>query len=430
MFIITRKQILLISAILLGQFLTACNRTESPKEPMKPSIKAAPLGQQLGRWQLITSDNLKLTINAPEAERIRILYRPTDVQDSYKAIRRIDAPPKGDQYSIDLKVGQDFAGDVWAEAEYADGTRKRTDSLTLATKEAVAPAATDVPADSVGGSPDTDESARSDKLTDGKINQNSIVKGDSRVWITMNVPAFQLTLWQNGSEVKRYQIGVGREDFPVPIGPRKASEIIWNPDWLPPDSEWVLESENVDPGERITADDPRNPLGKIKIRLGQGILIHEAASPSDIGHLVSHGCIRMMKDDLFELARWIVAARDLPLTQDQIDQAQASSDRLAAKIEPPLWVDVNYDTDVIENSVLHLYPDVYNRVDSPVDSLRADLSGNLKAGDVETTTLEQMINRVSPTEEFKVSITDLKGGRSLTKGENQPLTSPSTNPPT
>ena len=110
----------------------------------------------------------------------------------------------------------------------------------------------------------------------------------------MNVPAFRLTLWQNGKEVKTYQIGVGRKKFPLQIGERKATQIVWNPEWVPPDSSWVHESEDVEPGERIEADDPRNPLGKVKIPLGGGYLIHQAAKPSDIGHLVSHGCIRML----------------------------------------------------------------------------------------------------------------------------------------
>ncbi|MCA1853720.1 MAG: hypothetical protein LC647_15410, partial [Beggiatoa sp.] len=49
------------------------------------------------------------------------------------------------------------------------------------------------------------------------------------------------------------------QGFPLPIAERKASEIIWNPEWVPPDSTWVEESKDVEPGERTEADDPRNP---------------------------------------------------------------------------------------------------------------------------------------------------------------------------
>ena len=48
-------------------------------------------------------------------------------------------------------------------------------------------------------------------------------------------PRFQLTLWQNGKEVKTYQIGIGRKEFPLPSGLRRSTQIVFNPDWVPPD---------------------------------------------------------------------------------------------------------------------------------------------------------------------------------------------------
>jgi len=107
---------------------------------------------------------------------------------------------------------------------------------------------------------------------------------------------FQLTLWQSGKEVKTYQIGIGRKEFPLPSGLRRTTQIVYNPEWVPPDSSWV-EAHDVTPGERIEAEDPRNPLGKIKIPLGNGILIHQASGESDLGHLVSHGCVRLLTDE-------------------------------------------------------------------------------------------------------------------------------------
>lgn len=37
-------------------------------------------------------------------------------------------------------------------------------------------------------------------------------------------------------------------------------------------------------------------MGKIKIPLGDAYLIHEAAKPTDIGSLASHGCVRMLTE--------------------------------------------------------------------------------------------------------------------------------------
>jgi hypothetical protein len=50
------------------------------------------------------------------------------------------------------------------------------------------------------------ESARSDKLTGGTIAKAQLQSGDPNVKITINVPAFQMTLWQNGKEVRSYPI--------------------------------------------------------------------------------------------------------------------------------------------------------------------------------------------------------------------------------
>jgi hypothetical protein len=69
--------------------------------------------------------------------------------------------------------------------------------------------------------------------------------------------------------------------------------------------------------------------------------------------------VRTPTDDLFDSAEKILAARRLPLTKDQIEQAETSTERLAVKLEPSVWMDINYDTQVIEGGVLH--PVTYNR---------------------------------------------------------------------
>lgn len=174
---------------------------------------------------------------------------------------------------------------------------------------------------------------------------------------------------------------------------------------MPPDSTWVEESKDVEPGERIEADDPRNPLGKVKIRLGGAILIHEAAKPSDIGRLVSPGCVRMLTKDIFDLTEKIVAARRLPVTKDRIQRAKTNTERVAVTLDPPVWVDINYDTQVIEGGVLHLYPDVYHRGTGTPENLRAELAGgDVGAEQLDEQMLKQMLARVSRAEEYRICL--------------------------
>lgn len=352
-----------------------------------------------------------------------MFYKPAVAVRRHAELKTLTAPAGGDgKFLLEWAPGPDFIGDVWAEVLYPDGAKKQTNSLSLASEAAVTQGGA-IPLDSIGNSVKTNESERSDKLTGGRIAQTSLVPGDHRIWITVNIPAFRLTLWQNGKEVRTYPIGIGRRNFQLPVGERKAMEIVWNPEWIPPDSPWVEESEAVEAGERIEADDPRNPLGKVKIRLGDAVLIHESAKPSDIGRLVSHGCVRMLTEDLFDLTEKIVAAQGLPMTKDQIEQTKTSTERLAAKLAPPVWVDVNYDTQVIEGSVLHLYPDVYNRGVSTIENLRAELAASgVDTAKLDEQTLKQMMERVSGKKEFRVSIADIKAGRALSAGQQVPLT--------
>ncbi len=431
MAILSSKRILAIAAAMLAAiFLAACesNITSTSQQPQQtsnePTIQASPVEQSEDQWQVAKADTVTLTINAPGAQSARILYRPVVASDRVAVLKKVNAPDKGANgtFSAQLKMVADFAGDVWAEAVYPDGSKKQSQPIKLATEDAAA-TASDIAADAAHGN----ESERSDKFTGGKIETTILEENQPDIKITVNVPAFRLTLWQNGKEVKTYEIGVGRKEYPIAIGMRKATQVIWNPEWVPPDSEWVLEShEDVEPGEQIEADDPRNPLGKLKIPLGEGYLIHQAAKPTDIGHLVSHGCIRMLKDDLYDLAEKIMAARGWPVPKEQIEKAKASTDRLAVKLNPPLLVDVNYDTQVVEAGVLHIYPDVYGRNTNTVENLRSELQAvGVNVSAIDDNTLKQMLDRASANEQFVANVADIKSGNALAAGRSEPLTTQS-----
>ncbi|HEX8127736.1 MAG TPA: L,D-transpeptidase [Pyrinomonadaceae bacterium] len=268
----------------------------------------------------------------------------------------------------------------------------------------------------------SNESVRSDKFTGGTIERAALIAGEPDIEITVDVPAFRLTLWQNGREVKTYAVGVGKKDFPISIGEKQASEIIWNPDWIPPNSEWVVGRKGIKAGEVIRASDPRNPLGKLKIPLGYGYLIHQAAAPTDLGNLVSHGCIRMLRTDLYDLAEKIIAARSVPVSAKKIANAKVTKNTVVAKLDKPLMVDINYDTQVVEGGYLHLYPDVYERGTNTVAALRTELeSSGVDASAVDDATLKRMLARVNAKQKYVVSVESIAAGRALTDGRVLPL---------
>lgn len=423
-----KKTFFAVAAILISIATSACDQAINNVNPssqatvQEPTIEASPTSPGEGQWLVASADSVTLSITAPGAESARILYRPV-AANRVVALKKISAPADraSGKFSSPVKIVPDFAGDVWAEVTYTNGTKKETKPISLTAEQAAAGAA-ELAANAAHG----DESERSDKFTGGKIQTAAFVENQPDIKITVNVPAFRLTLWQDGKEVKTYEIGVGRKEFPLVIGMRKATQVIWNPEWIPPDSEWVEDTKDVEPGERIEADDPRNPLGKLKIPLGDAFLIHQAAKPSDLGHLVSHGCVRMLKEDLFDLAEKIAAARGWPASKQAIEKAKNNSDRLVAKLNPPLLVDINYDTQVVEGGVLHIYPDVYGRNTNTVENLRAELqSVGADVSTLDEQTLKQMLARANANEAFVMNVADLKTGDALRAGRNEPLTSQS-----
>lgn len=269
---------------------------------------------------------------------------------------------------------------------------------------------------------DLHESERSDRVTGGRVEGAEFDANEPDIRVTLNVPSFRLTLWQNGKEVKSYFVGVGLKDHPIYIGDREATEIIWNPAWIPPASDWVREMNGVTPGEIIKASDPRNPLGKMKIPLGDRYLIHQAAKTTDVGNLVSHGCVRMLRSDLFDLAEKIVAVRSPNLPAKRIAAAKRSLRTLVVRLEEPVPVDINYDTLVVEGGILHIYPDVYDRRMNVPARLRNELTlSGVDVSNLNDATIRKMLSKVTRKTQFVVDTRSIEEGRALEDGQLIPL---------
>ncbi len=104
-----------------------------------------------------------------------------------------------------------------------------------------------------------------------------------------------------GSEVVRtYGVAVGRRRYPTPTGQFWTGRIEWNPAWHPPNSPWARNKRPRRPGE------PGNPMQGAKIYFREpDYFIHGTNSPGSIGSASSHGCVRMTKRDVIDLAKRI-----------------------------------------------------------------------------------------------------------------------------
>jgi hypothetical protein len=191
----------------------------------------------------------------------------------------------------------------------------------------------------------------------------------------------------------------------------------------------VRASKIVHPGEIIKASDPRNPLGKLKIPLGDSYLIHQAAKPTDLGNLVSHGCVRMLRSDLYDLAGKIMATRNTGVSQRRIEASKRNSRTLIVPLNQPLPVDINYDTIVVEDRVLHIYPDVYDRGTNTAPQLRAELeSSSIDVSRLDDQTIRKMFSKVTRHTEFVVEINSIEQGHALEDGRVLPIVRTSQRP--
>jgi ribosomal protein L12E/L44/L45/RPP1/RPP2 len=201
------------------------------------------------------------------------------------------------------------------------------------------------------------------------------VPTDTRV--VVNIPAFRMDLFQDGTLVKSYRVGIGYPEFPLPQGLRKAQQIIFNPTWTPPDSPWVADMKNVAPGETVKAGDKDNPLGPIKIPIGLPSLIHGGKSPSRIGKFASHGCVGLTTPQIKDFTVLLSKASGTDLADTTMASYLEDKDQTkTVKLKNVIPVELRYETIVVEDGKLHIYKDVYAQDTNTEENLRSVLEAH------------------------------------------------------
>ncbi|MDT5159597.1 MAG: L,D-transpeptidase ErfK/SrfK [Acidobacteriota bacterium] len=193
------------------------------------------------------------------------------------------------------------------------------------------------------------------------------VPTDTRV--VVNAPSYRMDVFENGRLIKTYRVGIGYPEFPLPQGMRKADTIIFNPTWTPPDEPWV--KGKVKPGEKIEAGSKLNPLGPIKIPIGQPSLIHGGKNPARLGTFASHGCVGLTNQMVQDFAVVLAGASGTQLSPEDVSNYSKTPDKTqSVKLNAPVPVELRYETIVVEDGRLHIYRDVYDKGTNTEDNLR------------------------------------------------------------
>jgi lipoprotein-anchoring transpeptidase ErfK/SrfK len=127
--------------------------------------------------------------------------------------------------------------------------------------------------------------------------------------LRVDLSARELSVIENGDVTNVYPVAIGKPSYPTPTGTFRIRRIIWNPRWVPPDSEWARDKKAREPG------DPANPMGKVKIFFSEpDYYIHGTHETDSLGEAESHGCLRMRNADVVTLARKVMNAGGKPVS--------------------------------------------------------------------------------------------------------------------
>lgn len=134
-----------------------------------------------------------------------------------------------------------------------------------------------------------------------------------RARVVINVPSRTLTLYLGGRAHKTYPVGVGRPQWPTPLGQWRILQKVVNPVWGYP--------LDFDPGGRkgVTPPGPRNPLGTRWMGFTpEEHGIHGTNQPQSVGKVISHGCVRMHVPDSEELFDLVQVGTPVEVRHDTV----------------------------------------------------------------------------------------------------------------
>lgn len=201
------------------------------------------------------------------------------------------------------------------------------------------------------------------------------VKKEKGYWIEIQVPQRKLILAKGNHIIRSYPVAVGAPDFPTPVSIRRIETIIWNPWWYPPPkSSWVEDPTPVRPRT------PDNPLGEIKIPLGKdNYLIHGTKAVESIGRWASHGCIRMLFEDLFGIVQLLMTEYANSSAIDAMERANRDTTiQFATSLTHGVPVVLDYNPIIVHDNYASISPDLYKRIPDMTKLIADTITPHLK----------------------------------------------------
>lgn len=215
--------------------------------------------------------------------------------------------------------------------------------------------------------------------------------------LVLNVAGNRLHVYENGVRTRSYTVSVGLPGWETPSGEYRISEVIWNPWWHPPNSDWARGRTAESPG-------PNNPMGRVKMYFAPLLYIHGTPEAEALGDPASRGCVRMRNSDVIELTH-LVHQYATPNIDPALLKRLEETPTMTHSIRPrtPVRFTAHYSVAAVENEFLIIYPDIYGLVKEQVRD-QAELTLEAYGIDLDQVNREHMDRLVEKSGTRRVAI--------------------------
>lgn len=198
-------------------------------------------------------------------------------------------------------------------------------------------------------------------------------------YILVNAAAFEATLWDERTEIGRWEIIVGKTRSPTPVFAAKVTGVIFNPWWDIPSSivaesigalmrdhpaEAARKGYVIQDGQYRQRPGPGNALGRMKLVMPNGyhVYLHDTPAQSLFSKDVrafSHGCVRV--GDALGLATALLSAKP-GWDRARTDAVVKDGQTVTVPLPAPVPVYVTYFTAEPDGTGgIRYLPDIYRR---------------------------------------------------------------------
>jgi L,D-transpeptidase ErfK/SrfK len=170
------------------------------------------------------------------------------------------------------------------------------------------------------------------------IDDTHIVPAELSHGLVINLPELLLYQFHQGAYQRRYALAVGKKSWPTPVGNFSIRNKAENPVWTVPVS---IQTEMENMGREVVEKvppGPQNPLGKYWLgTTAPGVGIHATNRPWSVGHSVSHGCIRMLPEEIAQLFPQVEVGTPVKIIYQPVKMALTPQGRLYLEAHPDIY---------------------------------------------------------------------------------------------